>query len=133
LFVAGLRPWDVFLPVHTAWWALFGVPLLALLHWLTGFAAAFPITLAIGPFGLAVIGATILVRFVLLPLTAYQVRTAIRARREEAELQARLAPAVERLRRRFRNRPLELQRALLELRRREGAGSVARLGPGLLA
>src|SRR5438309_1347681 len=59
-----LSPWDVFLPIHGAWWAVFGVPLMALLHWLVGFLAMFPITMAIGPFGLAVMAMTLLVRLV---------------------------------------------------------------------
>ncbi|HEY4026776.1 MAG TPA: membrane protein insertase YidC, partial [Candidatus Dormibacteraeota bacterium] len=126
-----LSVWDVFLPIHGAWWALFGVPLLAVLHGTMGFTAAFPITLAIGPFGLAVIAATVLVRLVLLPLAAYQVRVGLRARREAAELQVRLAPAVARLRRRYRGRPLELQQALLELQRREGADPLIRMAAGV--
>ncbi len=65
---------DAFLPAHAAWWALFGVPLLTVVHWATGFLAAFPVTLAIGPFGLAVVLTTVLVRLVanlaVLPLLA---------------------------------------------------------------
>jgi YidC/Oxa1 family membrane protein insertase len=124
---------DVFLPVQAAWWALFGVPLLAALHWGVGFLAAFPITLAIGPFGLAIIAMTLLVRLVLLPLAAYQVRVSLRARREAVALQARLAPAVARLRRRYRGRPMEFQRALLELKRREGIDPLAGAGGALKA
>src|SRR5205085_1934432 len=111
--------------------ALFGVPLLAVLHWMVGFLAAFPVTLAIGPFGLAVIAATILVRLVVLPLTAYQVRASLRARAEAAAIQARLAPAVAALRRKHRGRPLEFQRALLELHRREGVDPLSRVGASL--
>src|SRR5215469_3245717 len=111
---------DGFLPIQAAWWALFGVPLLAVMHWAVGFLAMFPITLAVGPFGLGIVATTILVRLVLLPLAAYQVRASLRARREATTLQARLAPAVARLRRRYRGRPLEFQQALLELKRREG-------------
>ena len=122
---------DAFLPVHAAWWALFGVPLLTVLHWAVGFLAAFPVTLAIGPFGLAVILTTVLVRLVLLPLTAYQVQTSLRARREAAAVQARLALAIARLRRRYRGRPLEFQQALLELKRREGIDPLAGVGAGL--
>lgn len=124
---------DAFLPVRAAWWALFGVPLLAVLHWAVGFLAAFPVTLAIGPFGIGIIATTILVRLVLLPLAAYQVSASLRARREAAALQARLGPAVARLRRRHRGRPLEFQRALLELKRREGVDPLSGLGAGLKA
>jgi YidC/Oxa1 family membrane protein insertase len=124
---------DAFLPVQAAWWAMFGVPLLAVLHWAVGFLAMFPVTLAIGPFGLGIIATTVLVRLVLLPLAAYQVRASLRARREAAAVQARLAPAVARLRRRHRGRPLEFQQALLELKRREGIDPLAGVGAGLRA
>jgi len=124
---------DVFLPVQAAWWALFGVPLLAVLHWSVGFLASFSITLAIGPFGLGIIATTVLVRVVLLPLTAYQVRASLRARREAAVLQRRLGPAVARLRRRYRGRPLEFQQALLDLKRREGIDPLAGAGGALKA
>jgi YidC/Oxa1 family membrane protein insertase len=128
-----LGAFDAFLPVQAAWWALFGVPLLALLHWGVGFLAMFPVTLAIGPFGLGIVATTLLVRLVLLPLTAYQVRASLRARSEAAAVQARLAPAVARLRRRYRGRPLEFQQALLELKRREGVDPLAGVGAGLRA
>jgi YidC/Oxa1 family membrane protein insertase len=124
---------DVFLPVQAAWWALFGVPLLAVLHWGVGFLAAYPVTLAVGPFGLAIVAMTVLVRLVLLPLTAYQVRANLRARREAAAVQVRLAPAIARLRRRYRGRPLEFQQAVLELKRRDGVDPLAGLGAGLRA
>lgn len=123
---------DVLLPLQRAWWALLGVPMLALLHWLVSFLGAFPIALAIGPFGLAVIVMTLMVRLVLLPLVAYQVRATIRARREAAALEARLAPQIEQLRRRHRRRPDRLAREIAELRRRAGARPLAGLGPGLL-
>jgi YidC/Oxa1 family membrane protein insertase len=122
---------DVFLPVHAVWWALFGLPLVAIMHWVVGFLALFPVTLAIGPFGLAVIATTILVRLVLLPLSAYQVRVSLRARREAAAAQARLAPAIARLKKRHRGRPLEYQKALLELQRREGVDPLAGAGAAL--
>jgi YidC/Oxa1 family membrane protein insertase len=124
---------DGFLPIQAAWWALFGVPLLAVMHWAVGFLAMFPVTLAVGPFGLAIVATTILVRLVLLPLAAYQIRASLRARREAAALNARLAPAVASLRRRHRGRPLEFQRALLELKRREGVDPLAGAGAGLKA
>jgi YidC/Oxa1 family membrane protein insertase len=124
---------DAFLPLQAAWWALFGVPLLAVLHWGVGFLAAVQVTLAVGPFGLAIVAMTVLVRLVLLPLAAYQVRVSLRARREAVAVHARLAPAVAKLRRRYRGRPLEFQQALLELKRREGIDPLAGAASGLKA
>lgn len=128
-----LGAFDAFLPIHAAWWALFGVPLLAILHGAVGFLAMFPVTLAVGPFGLAIIATTLLVRLVLLPLAAYQVRANLRARREAAAVQARLGPAIAKLRHRHRGRPLEFQQAVLELKRREGVDPLAGVGAGLRA
>ena len=35
-----LAAWDILLPVKQTWWALFGIPLLAVMHWLVGALAA---------------------------------------------------------------------------------------------
>ncbi len=118
-------PWNALLPLGSAWWALLGVPLLAVLHGLVGLMAAWPVTLAIGPFGLAVIAMTLLVRIVLLPLTAYQIRSSLRSRQQAEALRQRLAPKVAVLRRRYRRRPTELQAALLELMRKERASPLS--------
>jgi YidC/Oxa1 family membrane protein insertase len=123
--------WDPLLPLNRAWWAALGVPMVAVLHWLVGSLGSFPITLAIGPFGLGVIAMTVMVRFLLLPLSAYQVRATLRARREAADLQARLAPQIAALERRYRRRPLEYRVALAELLRQNGAGSLATLASAL--
>src|SRR2546426_10549148 len=85
-----LTIWDAFRPLHSAWWALFGVPMLAILHGLVQLLAAWPITLALGPFGLAVIVMTVLVRIVMLPLAGWQVRSSLLGRRRAADIQARL-------------------------------------------
>jgi len=126
-----LSAWDVLLPLHAAWWAVVGVPLTALLQWLVGALAVYPLSLAIGPFGLAVIALTLMVRFVLAPLTAYQVRASLRARRETLALHRRLAPRVAVLRRRYRRRPAEFQRALGELLQEHGAGPLGGQGRAL--
>lgn len=128
-----LAAWDVFLPLDRAWWALFGVPLLAVVHWLVGWLALSPITLAIGPFGLAVIAMTVMVRFVLLPLTAYQLSASLRARHEAIALRRRLAPAITSLRRRHRRRPAEFHQALQALLKEQGVGPLGGQGGALSA
>jgi YidC/Oxa1 family membrane protein insertase len=126
-----LAAWDVFKPLHSAWWALFGVPLLGFLHGLVQLLAAWPVTLALGPFGLAVIVMTVLVRVVMLPLAAWQVRSSLAARRRAADIQARLGPEIARLRRRHRRDPRALQDALNELLRKHGVNPLATLAPGV--
>lgn len=128
-----LTAWDLFLPLHRLWWAACGVPMLLVLHGLVGFLAAWPVTLAIGPFGVAVMVMTLLVRFVLLPVAAYQVSASLRARREAVALQARLRPEIAALRRRFRRRPAEFQQAVQDLLRQHGVGALSGVGSGLRA
>lgn len=121
-------PLDALLPLKGTWWAVFGVPLVATLHWLVIGFSAWPITLAIGPFGIAVVALTVLVRLVLLPLSLYQVRVALRQRRETLALHRRLAPRVEALRRRHRRRPADFQRAVADLVREQAPGALAGQG-----
>src|SRR5258708_26466636 len=121
---------DILLPVKQTWWALFGIPLLAVMHWLVGALAAYPVTLAIGPFGLAVIAMTLMVRLVILPLTAYQIRASLRARRDAIALQERLAPAIAALRRRHHRRPGEFKRALAAPPHEPRPGPPGRQGRG---
>jgi YidC/Oxa1 family membrane protein insertase len=128
-----LAAWDILLPVKQTWWALFGIPLLAVMHWLVGALAAYPVTLAIGPFGLAVIAMTLMVRLVILPLTAYQIRASLRARRDALALRERLGPAIAALRRRHHRRPDEFKRALAALLQEHGAGPLGGQGGALRA
>jgi YidC/Oxa1 family membrane protein insertase len=128
-----LAAWDILLPVQRLWWALFGVPLLAVLHWTTGALTLFPVTLAIGPFGLAIIALTLMVRFVLLPLSAYQLRSSLAARRDAIALRRQLAPAVEALRRRHRRRPERFRAALDALLREHRVDPLRAQGGALRA
>jgi YidC/Oxa1 family membrane protein insertase len=123
-----LSAWDVLLPLQRAWWVLLGVPLAGMLHWLVLGLAAFPVTLAVGPYGLGVVGLTVVVRFVLLPLSVWQLHAAMKARERTAELHARIEPELARLRRRYRRRPQRLREETARLMRAHGGASVAALG-----
>jgi YidC/Oxa1 family membrane protein insertase len=113
-------PWDLFRPLQRSWWLLVGVPMLALLQWVAVSLAAYPVALVIGPFGLAVIAVTVLLRVALLPLVAWQVAGQIAGRRRALELRAELGPEIERLSRRHRRDSLKFQAALAELCRERG-------------
>lgn len=128
-----LAAWDILLPVQRLWWAMFGVPLLAVLHWTTGALTLFPVTLAVGPFGLAIIALTLMVRLVLLPLAAYQLRASLAARRDAIALRRRLAPGVAALRRRHRRRPERFREALDALLKEHGVDPLAGQGRALRA
>ena len=128
-----LSVWDLFLPLHQAWWVLFGLPLVACLHWLATLLAAYPIALAIGPFGIAVVAMTILIRLLLMPLVIYQLRSSRRAREEAARIQALIGPEEARLKRTYRTDPAALNRELLRVYRKHGINPLAAAGSGLKA
>ena len=127
----GIRPlsvWGTFLPIQRVWWVVLGLPLAGLLHWLVLGLAAFPVTLAIGPYGLAVVGLTVVVRVVLLPLSVWQLHAGLEARERAAALQARIEPELEKLRRRHRRQPQRLREETARLMRAQGGVSAAALG-----
>jgi YidC/Oxa1 family membrane protein insertase len=103
---------------------LFGVPLDAVYHLVSGFTSF--LTPALG--GLAAVAAivafTIAVRIILMPLS-------LRAMRGQA-VQARLAPQLQALRKRHAKQPERLQREMAALYKREGTSMFAGLTPLLL-
>src|SRR5258708_865905 len=46
-----LAAWDILLPVKQTWWALFGIPLLAVMHWGGGRPRRLPVPAALRPVG----------------------------------------------------------------------------------
>jgi membrane protein insertase Oxa1/YidC/SpoIIIJ len=60
--------------IHRAWWSLFGVPLALALHFFVVVFAAYPLLLAIGPWGLAILATTVCIRLALLPLAVWRAR-----------------------------------------------------------
>jgi YidC/Oxa1 family membrane protein insertase len=104
--------------------SLFGVPLDAAYHLVSGFTVF--LTPVLG--GLAAVAAiiafTVAVRIILMPLS-------VRAMRGQA-LQARLAPQLQALRKRYARQPERLQREMTALYKREGTSMFAGLAPLLL-
>jgi YidC/Oxa1 family membrane protein insertase len=103
---------------------LFGVPLDAVYHLVSGFTGF--LTPALG--GLAAVAAivafTVAVRIILMPLS-------LRAMRGQA-VQARLAPQLQALRKRYAKQPERLQREMTALYKREGTSMFAGFTPLLL-
>ena len=104
--------------------SLLGVPLDAVYHLVSGFTVF--LTPALG--GLAAVAAiiafTVAVRIILMPLS-------FRAMRGQA-VQARLAPQLQALRKRYARQPERLQREMAALYKREGTSMFAGLTPLLL-
>jgi len=122
---------DVFLPLHTAWWAVFGQTLSLALSSTYHLFAANPMLAAVGAYGLAIIAVTLLVRLVLAPL--FQLRLSLG--RRSMENQRRLAPELTEIRKKYRNDPQKLQAATMQLYRENGINPLGGLGgclPALL-
>jgi YidC/Oxa1 family membrane protein insertase len=122
---------DIFLPIHTAWWAIFGQTLSWGLFGIYGLLEANPVTAAIGAYGLAIIALTLIVRLVLSPLFHYQIRMGRRA----MEQQRKLSPELSEIRRKYKNDPLKQQEAMRQLYQKHGVNPFSQLSgclPALL-
>lgn len=122
---------DVFLPLHTAWWAIFGQTLSLALSSAYHLFAASPALAAVGAYGLAIIGVTLLVRLVLAPLFQLQLSLG----RRTMENQRKLAPQLTDIRKKYGNDPRQLQAATMQLYREHGVNPLGGLSgclPALL-
>ena len=111
----------MFLPLHTAWWAVFGATLTWGLTSIYGFFAANPMAATIGAYGLAIIVLTVMVRLVLAPLFQLQLVLS----RRSMQQQKKLAPEMAELRKKHKNDPQKQQQAMMELYREHGVNPLA--------
>src|SRR5207302_7807751 len=116
-------PFDLFMPIHTAWWAIFGVPMTAGLIWLTKGLAGNPLTDGIGPFGIAIILLTIAIKLIISPLFQYQIST---SRRVQAE-QRRIAPQLSALRKKYKKDPQLLNQETMKLYKEHNINPLAQM------
>ncbi|HYM51334.1 MAG TPA: YidC/Oxa1 family membrane protein insertase [Candidatus Limnocylindrales bacterium] len=116
-------PFDVFIPIKNLWWAIFGVPMHAVLAWLVHVLAGNPLAEAIGPFGIAIILLTIMIKIILSPIFHYQLTT---SRRVQAE-QRRIAPELAALRKKYKKDPQGLNQATMALYREHGINPLAQM------
>ena len=122
---------DVFLPLHAAWWAIFGRSLSWALTSIYHFFASNPMLATVGAYGLAIIAVTLIVRLVLAPLFQLQLSLG----RRSMENQRRLAPQLSELRKVHKNDPQKLQAATMQLYREHGVNPLGGLSgclPALL-
>ena len=103
-------------PIHTLWWAIFGVSLNWLLHTIYAQLAAVPIIATIGAYGVAVIVITLIIRALLAPLLQFQLVTSRKAMTE----QRKLAPQVAELRKKYKKDPQRLQSETMKLYQEHG-------------
>jgi YidC/Oxa1 family membrane protein insertase len=113
----------VFLPIHTAWWAVFGVSLDWLLLHVYNAINSVPILEVIGAYGLAIIVLTILVKLVLSPL--YQLQLILAKR--NLDNQRRVAPQLAEVRKKYKDDRQKQQAATMELYKEQGVNPLGGL------
>ena len=114
---------NVFQPIQHIWWAVFGEGFSWALSTLYHFLAGIPVISALGAYGLAIIGLTIVIKSVLSPLYHFQLSV---SRKAQAD-QRRIAPEVAALRKKFKNEPQKQQAALMELYKEHGVNPLSSL------
>jgi YidC/Oxa1 family membrane protein insertase len=113
----------VFLPIHTAWWAVFGVSLNWLLLHIYNAINSVPILEVIGAYGLAIVVLTVLVKLVLSPL--YQLQLILSKR--NLDNQRRVAPQLAEVRKKYKDDRQKQQAATMELYREQGVNPLGGL------
>lgn len=107
---------DFLQPIHSLWWAIFGLSLDWLLHTVYSAVQAVPILASIGAYGVAVIVITLIIRALLAPLLQFQLITSRKAMVE----QRKLAPQVAELRKKYKKDPQRLNTETMKLYQEHG-------------
>jgi YidC/Oxa1 family membrane protein insertase len=110
-------------PIWLLWWTVIGVPIHAVLKALLAFLNGNPIADAIGPFGVAIVLLTILIKLVISPIFQYQLTT---SRRVQAE-QRRIAPHLAALRKKYKKDPQRLNQETMALYKEHGINPLAQM------
>src|SRR2546430_6424965 len=88
-------------PIWLLWWTVIGVPIHAVLSWLLSMLNGNVIADAVGPFGVAIVLLTIVIKLILAPVFQFQLTT---SRRVQAE-QRRIAPQLAAVRKKYKKDP----------------------------
>jgi YidC/Oxa1 family membrane protein insertase len=118
-------------PIWLLWWTLIGVPIHAILSWLLSSLNGNPIADAVGPFGVAIIVLTIIIKLILSPVFQYQLTT---SRRVQAE-QRRIAPQLAAVRKKYKKDPQRLNQETMALYKEHNINPLAQMSgclPALL-
>ena len=110
-------------PIWLLWWTVIGVPIHAVLKGLLAILNGNPIAEAIGPFGVAIVLLTILIKLIISPIFQYQLTT---SRRVQAE-QRRIAPQLSALRKKYKKDPQKLNQETMALYREHGINPLAQM------
>ena len=107
---------NVFKPIHSLWWAVFGESLTWLLNFIYVHVSQVQIVAAIGAYGVAIIVITLLIRVLLAPLLQFQLVTSRRSMIE----QRKLSPQVAELRKKYKKDPQRLNTETMKLYQEHG-------------
>ena len=116
-------PFDIFKPVHDAWWAIFGVTLQTVLGFIYSHVQGIAVIETIGAYGVAIIVLTIIIRVLLAPLQQFQLIT----QRKTMVEQRKLAPEVGELRKKFKKDPQRLNQEMMKLYQEHGVNPLGGL------
>ncbi|HVS06592.1 MAG TPA: membrane protein insertase YidC [Candidatus Dormibacteraeota bacterium] len=121
------EPWDtlgdLWHPIWLIWWTVIGVPIHAILGWLLSILIGNPIADAVGPFGIAIVLLTILIKLIIAPVFQYQLTT---SRRVQAE-QRRIAPELAKIRKQYKKDPQRLNQETMALYKEHNINPLAQM------
>src|ERR1700730_9891263 len=121
------EPWDtlgdLWHPIWLIWWTVIGVPIHAILGWLLSILVGNPIADAVGPFGIAIVLLTILIKLIISPVFQYQLTT---SRRVQAE-QRRIAPELAKIRKQYKKDPQKLNQETMALYKEHNINPLAQM------
>jgi YidC/Oxa1 family membrane protein insertase len=121
------EPWDtlgdLWHPIWLIWWTVIGVPIHAVLGWLLSILIGNPIADAVGPFGIAIVLLTILIKLIIAPVFQYQLTT---SRRVQAE-QRRIAPDLAKIRKQYKKDPQRLNQETMALYKEHNINPLAQM------
>jgi YidC/Oxa1 family membrane protein insertase len=110
-------------PIWLLWWTVIGVPIHAVLKWLLALLNGNPIAQVIGPFGVAIILLTIIIKLIISPIFQYQLTT---SRRVQAE-QRRIAPQLAQIRKKYKKDPQRLNQETMALYKEHNINPLAQM------
>ena len=110
-------------PIWLLWWTVIGVPIHAILSWLLSGLNGNPIADAVGPFGIAIVLLTIVIKLILSPVFQYQLTT---SRRVQAE-QRRIAPQLAAVRKKYKKDPQRLNQETMALYKEHNINPLAQM------
>src|SRR5437667_11907223 len=110
-------------PIWLLWWTVIGVPIHAILSWLLTMLNGNLIADAVGPFGVAIVLLTIVIKLILAPVFQFQLST---SRRVQAE-QRRIAPQLAVVRKKYKKDPQRLNQETSALYKEHNINPLAQM------